>query len=353
MGRREAEERQIGLLVVHEAVARPQVTSRCSHSPKRFWKSASQVTSWLGEAVVEVPQRLIVVGLEPHIGGLGEEGAGPASEDTSPFGRYRSHRRDQACPHRHRPAGSGRFRWAIIEAESALALEPVVIDVGTIRVERAALVESLRIATVIEVVGELAAWRGSRRCHASPNRIQPMRRRPGAGRSCSRRWITPLTAFAPHKVPPNPLTTGMRSTSASMTFLDHPRRRRRERGEMTVRPSIVPSSLLASTPSEPRALMAHWLGIDLGDVQGLRRQAQGLRQRQCARVRDVIPGDDLDGRGGIGQLPRDALATEVTLGCPPDLRDLEIPGSRRVTVGVGGGGRGSPAGHPLACTEQV
>ena len=67
--------------------------------------------------------------------------------------------------------------------------------------------------------------------------------------------MTPLTAFAPQSVPPGPLMTSIRSTSASGTLCAS-QNTPEYRGVYTVRPSISTSSLFEVLPLKPRALMA-------------------------------------------------------------------------------------------------
>ncbi len=69
--------------------------------------------------------------------------------------------------------------------------------------------------------------------------------------------MTPLTAFAPHSVPPGPLITSMRSTSARSTSCAS-QTTPENSGVYTVRPSTSTSSLFASTLLKPRALIAYW-----------------------------------------------------------------------------------------------
>ncbi|MFO1286542.1 MAG: hypothetical protein U1F49_08400 [Rubrivivax sp.] len=67
--------------------------------------------------------------------------------------------------------------------------------------------------------------------------------------------MTPLTALAPHSTPPGPLMTSMRSTSSSSTSCAS-QNTPENVGVHIVRPSISTSSLLASVPLKPRAVMA-------------------------------------------------------------------------------------------------
>jgi len=66
--------------------------------------------------------------------------------------------------------------------------------------------------------------------------------------------MTPLTAFAPHSVPPGPRTTSMRSMSA-MTRSWPSQNTPPNTGEYTVRPSIMTSILLAVVMLNPRVLI--------------------------------------------------------------------------------------------------
>ncbi len=75
MGRREAEEREIGFMVVHEAVARPPGDLLPAAEAEAVLEIGIPGHQALRESIIEVPQGLIVVGLDLDIGGLRESGA--------------------------------------------------------------------------------------------------------------------------------------------------------------------------------------------------------------------------------------------------------------------------------------
>jgi hypothetical protein len=77
-----------------------------------------------------------------------------------------------------------------------------------------------------------------------------------------------------------------------------------------VRPSIRTSSLLEYWPLKPRALMAHLPAVDLRHVES-RNHAQQIGDIECARVTNILPGDDEDSRRGLGGLLL-LFDTEVT-----------------------------------------
>ena len=68
--------------------------------------------------------------------------------------------------------------------------------------------------------------------------------------------MTPFTALAPHTVAPGPRITSICSTSSRNTSCASQNTPEKS-GVYTLRPSIRTSSLLATVPLKPRAVMAY------------------------------------------------------------------------------------------------
>jgi len=106
-------------------------------------------------------------------------------------------------------------------------------------------------------------------------------------------FMTPLTAFAPHTVPPGPRITSMRSMSSQSPFPVHPEHPRKCRviHAYTV---YKHEQLVENSHIKLRVLTAHVLLLSRAtSMPGTPRRASGIFFR--ARASNVFGGDNVDG----------------------------------------------------------
>jgi hypothetical protein len=100
--------------------------------------------------------------------------------------------------------------------------------------------------------------------------------------------ITPLTAFAPHSVPPGPDTTSIRSTSCSSVSCTS-QKTPANSGEYTLRPSTSTRSLFDRSLVKPRIEIVHSLEpLRATSTPGASRSASGILVTPLRRMSSAV-----------------------------------------------------------------